>query len=415
LADIERALSTAQSDLNQLAYEQAGNALSGILQDLISIPPSEDRCRLFREASMMRAWTLIKLHKEPQAKIVLEKMERVAEVKPDRTRFPPSFAKFVASVRAQSTKAATESLSIITRPEGVEVFVDGCSVGKSPIKVPVSQGEYRVDAAFASGLSLPKTVKVEGPASVELDSDFQAEVFTEKGPCVAFSKERKTRLASMAKLASHLGVRSLITLREEERADGEKYMVASFLDSSTGVDGREARLKISTSGVSQGEMEKLAEWIATGAALAPVEAIATNDIQLPSIKDSPLSTVAVGATAAPKWRKTAAWTLGGAAVAMGVIAIIEQVRLNSTMKDIDKLQSPDGPYMSSDDASRYAELTNRARRESNWRTGMAMGAGAAAVGSGAFYWFSIQPFRLATTAANHSGTPGFSLVVGGNY
>jgi hypothetical protein len=412
MADIKRVLMGAKSDLNQMAYERAGQAAIVAGRELLSMPISKERCDSFRESNMILAWTHVKLHQDSNAQSVLKKLERIETVLPDRMQFPPSFSQLALQMRAEMKELATSRLSVTTRPLKQQVYIDGCLAGTSPLQLALPPGEYRVEIDFASGRSLPKTVQVQDYSRVEFDSEFEGAIYADRGPCVAFGKDRANRLQSLVRLASILGVRSIVTVREEEPAPGEQYLVATLIDSVTGKDSREARVKVAPGGVSQNEvMEKLAEWVATGDARPPVEDTSvkqpeeeTGDLKPEGPREKELSKNY-------HWQQTAAWSMAGLAFILTGVGIVEQIRINDIEKQIGDYTDEKGNVRSEELKSRVAELEANQLRQTKWRNGFFIGAAIAAAGSGICFWFSASQKNSLASAK----TPFFMFAVSGQY
>jgi hypothetical protein len=363
---------------------------------------------------MALAWTLVKLHRDGQALTALEKVERIELVEPDRFQFPPSFSRFAKEVHDKARKQAVASLEVLTNPAGLKVYVDGCPAGVSPVKIAVPPGEYRVEAGFSSGRSLPRIAQVKDRTVVEMESGFEGAVYADNGPCIALAKNREERLQTLVRLASVLGVRSIVTLREEEPAPGEQYLVATLVDSTTGKDLREARVKSVHGSKSHNEIvEKLAEWVATGDATPPVEPLMVS----PATKiglTSPHGVVGLGKPEKTNlaWKRTAAWSFAGLALVLGGIAVYEQVKINSHLNDMEKL-GLNGSIPNAQTEAEYADYKSKCDRAGNWRNGLLVGAGAAAIGAGTFYWLSLTP--PAKMAANGAGSPLVTFSVAGEF
>ncbi len=414
VADVKRVLIGIKSDLQKMAYERAGQAAKIAERDLISLPPSPERCELLRDARMTQAWTLVKLHRDGQALTALEKIERIELVEPNRLQFPPSFSRFARKVHDQARKKAAANLEVLTKPAGLRVYVDGCPVGVSPVKIAVPPGEYRVEAGFASGRSLPRIVQVKDRTVVEMESSFDGAVYADNGPCIGLAKNREERLQTLVRLASVLGVRSIVTLREEEPAPDEQYLVATMVDSTTGKDLREARAKLVPGSKSHNEVvEKLAEWVATGDATPPVEPLVVS----PIINDhltAPHDVVGVGRSEKTNlaWKRTTSWSLAGLALVLGGIAVYEQVKINSHLNDMEKL-GVNGSLPDAQAEAEYADYKSKCNRAWNWRNGLLVGAGAAAIGAGTFYWLSLTP--PARMATKNAGSPLVAFSVAGTF
>ncbi|MBI3184457.1 MAG: PEGA domain-containing protein [Myxococcales bacterium] len=276
MADVQRLIASARFDLyDQGAFDRAERALKAALDDLWLLPPSEARWEDLREVQTFLAKVYLKLERPREAEQQLGRVYRVEpDYGPDPNTHPPSFRAFAASVRERVVAEAIRNLSVGTRPAGLPVYVEGRLVGSSPVNLRVSAGEYRVEALFAGGRGMARMVGVSvGGASVELEEGFEGAIHPHKGPCLATGNEREARLAALIRLAGLLKAERMVSARLEEPRPSERYLVVSLLEAVTGQETREAKVKVLPVGVPVGGIARLAEFIATGEASEPVEAI----------------------------------------------------------------------------------------------------------------------------------------------
>lgn len=401
-ADILRSFLQAKTELDQ-GQPGASETLAGTMRTLLASPPSASRCQLIQDAFLMWSSALFRLNKKADAKAFIEKVMRVKSFSPDPRQYPPWFVKFVNSVKAESAKGATASLSIQTAPAGLEVYVDGCPAGVSPVRLRLPPAEYQIDAGFPSGHSLAKKVRVEGETAVELSQDFEGSIYTDSGPCVDFGNDIPRRLSLLGRLASLLGVRSIVTLRDERPAEGERYLVVTLFDSSTS-KAREARMRLSPAGIAQGVAAKIAEWVTTGTGIPDVllgEAPrgATN-----GESPAPLSSISLSDF------RAVAWVLGGLALASGVIAVVEQVSKNDLERRAAALKTPGGSILLSN-IDRFRDLQAQATSTAKMRTGFAIGAATAAAAAGSLFVITVRPVLVPARAQSAAPRVGLGVAV----
>jgi hypothetical protein len=114
-------------------------------------------------------------------------------------------------------------------------------------------------------------------------------------------------------------------------------------------------------------------------------------------------TLAISCT---KWKRIAAYSLAGVAAMLGVAAIVEQMRLNKLMNDINKF----GTKIQGSESDKCDKLQLDASKAAKFRTWFAVGAGVTAIGSGTLLWLSIQPSTgKNTNLANKGPTVSFAL------
>lgn len=419
LADVDRVFSAARYDIDSMAFERAEQTLKLAAADLLALPPSPERWKRLRDVYTLLAWASLKLEKQEEAEEIFAKILRVEPTFAlERKQFPPSTVRLVEKVRASVAAKATASLSITTRPAALPVFVDGRDVGKSPVAAKVPPGEYRVEVGFGEGRGIPRTVKVESAEKIELEDTFEGAIHPLAGPCISTGPQREGRLGALVRLASVLGTRIIVAVSSEEHGSGERYLVATIVDSVTGQEAREARVKLYPSGPPSGAFERLADFLATGDVAPPLEAVRgaqtvtkaekagktgttgktweTADLEpVPLIQPGP--TQAEGAqpegTAAGgrtyNRLRIASYALTGVAVIAGGVSPIFFVKASSAYSDMDKLKTPSGAIMAGRDPE-YFDLRNRGDRNRTIGIALAATCGVALAGAATTFILSTR-------------------------
>ncbi len=327
LADAERLLAGARVDVFQGAFDRAERGLQAALADLRALPPSDASWKDTREVLTLLAWVYVKEGKTLEAEQALKRILRIdPQYVPDPDLFPPSFREFAGKVRKSVEADATAKLVINTQPSRSPVFVEGRAFGDAPVVVQVPPGEYRVEARFGLGRGIARTVSADGTTMIALDEQFEGAVHAQRGPCISTAGTREARLSTLMRLSSLLGVTTVVALREDEPATGERYLVVSSIDATTGQEVREAKVKLTTAGGSpHGAMGMLAEFIITGEHAFPVEptrgpalAAKEQDTSLPApaeVPAPPVEVPVVKETPVPSMRR-AAWIPAAAGSAL---------------------------------------------------------------------------------------------------
>jgi hypothetical protein len=127
---------------------------------------------------------------------------------------------------------------------------------------------------------------------------------------------------------------------QEEPEKGEVYVVASAVDSDTGQQVREAKVKASAGKVTPDAIEKLALFVSKGNAPPPVEAVVTRPTPVPPELDlaaSPSSSLRVESRVPRPGARTAAYVTGGAAIAAIGVGVYGLVTASSRQREMDGL------------------------------------------------------------------------------
>lgn len=392
LGDVDRVFSGARYDIDCMAYDRAEQTLKIAAADLLALPPSPERWKRMRDVYALLAWAYVKLENPDAAE---EMYARIVRVEPtfilDRKQFPPSTGRLLEKVRTRVAEQATAKLSVTTLPAGLPVYVDGRDIGKSPATLKVPPREYRVEVGFGEGRGIPRTVKVGNAENVELEQAFEGSIYPLAGPCLSMGPERKGRLAALVRLASVLGTRTVVAVSHDDHGTGERYLVATTVDSTTGQETREARVKLYPAGPPAGAFEKLADFLATGDVAPPLEAV--RGAQATARSPDPVSAVVLPPPpppARPEETKVETGTtsrlrilsyaLGGAAVVAAVTGGYFFKNASSTRDDLSKLQNSSG-IVASENIERYRSLRSRADRDQTIGTALVATGGTALLGA----------------------------------
>ncbi len=396
-ADAARLIRGSRADLFADNWQRPELTLKKAIEDLVRLPPSPANWRELSEAWTMLAQLQQRTDRPVEAEESLQRVLRVDRAfVPDESYYSPSFRKFVDGVRRKVDAESTASLRVTTRPTGMTVFIDGRPVGRSPVTLPLPPGDYRVEAAFPEARGAARFVKVQKSTEVELDAEFEGAIHPSFGPCIATKGGREARLVALVRLAGTLGVKQLIAVREEEPAPGERYLVASAVDGTTGEEVREARVKMYGSGFAPGAVERLAEFLATGTAEPPVQPIIDGkpvveepkiSVAEPAPQPVPLSPPPGPAPSAQVSRsRLPAWAATVGAAALVGVAGWQGSNAWRTGRQLDGMRV-DGAFPAGTE-DEVRRLNGRLATQRNWGIGLGAGGVAAAVGAGMLFSWS---------------------------
>ncbi len=399
-ADVQRLIASARYDLyEKSAAERAERALLTALEDLSALPPSEDRWKDVRDVRTLLAHVQHKADKKADAESRLERIFRVEpDYQPDRNTFPPSFRSFADQVRAKVKKRGLASLQVQTKPAGLPVYVDARPMGVSPVTVKLPPGDYRIEVGSPTHRWMPREVRLEpAGASIELDRAFEGAVHASKGPCLETEPNREARLTSMMRLAGFLRVPRLIAGRFEEGPTGDRYLVVSVLDTMSGQETQEAKVKLGPAGPPLGGIARLADFVATGEALSPVVPVKgavmpeTERVEVAdgAVKSAPDAAVAVTAPA----RRPPIGTYVAGGVSAAALLASGYFFLQASNAD-GQLKTHCGGELCQGDTAETARLTAAIDRN-NTMGAIALGVGAAsaAVAGALLLWSGGEEAR----------------------
>lgn len=229
LPELRHALDGARDAFYGGRTQRAVQELDRVQDEAVRLFPSDDRWALLRDAMATRA--LVTMKSEPSAtdRTLRRLLTLDSGFEPDPADYPPSYRKAVEGARAAVKAAGTNRLDVRTDPSGSPVFVSGHPVGKAPVSVQMSPGDYLVEAAFSRrGMGRLVTVPRPGepPNAVALSAGLEGAVAPGAGPCIAVKGGRPELLGRVFDL---LGVERLLLLRSEQTASGP-FLVLSEWD-----------------------------------------------------------------------------------------------------------------------------------------------------------------------------------------
>lgn len=379
LADLKRRVAQAQTELFQQAHESSVRTLDAVISDLDGTPPGAERWALFLEAQALRAWNFQKMGQVAPAEAALERVLRLEPSwKPDGRSFPPSVGKMARDVSRRLSGRALATVKVRSEPAGLGVFVDGRPMGIAPLTLQLSRGSYRIESAYDGRRGIPRVMELVGAVELRFERDLDGALFADAGPCLAVRPDRAERLSRLVQLSAVLHVRRVVDVRIEQPAAGERYLVASEVDGTSGQELREARVKWPPAGLPSGAVERLADFLTTGALAPPLEGAAH---PLPAQLDLPAATrpsakpepVASSGTSGLRIASYAALGVGVLGAAAGTYFLLDG---RSATSERDGLRAADGSFPAESRAA-LTTLTNRVDRDS---TLTVVGYGVAAAG-----------------------------------
>ncbi len=401
LTEIDQALVSRREDILQMKYGEAIKPLLEVITEIMLHPPSRRRCNYIRDAYSKLAWSYKKmLVRKRGYEATVERLVRVGDFELDYYLFPPSFHQEVAQARRDIEKIFNSSLTISTNPLGLTIHIDGCPVGKAPLKIKVPRGEYQIDIEFPAGRGLSKTIKVQGDMNINFDQEFEGAIFVDKGPCVAFPEDSKKRLTSFARLRSLLGVKSVMALRRAKHSNGKNYLVVESIEKNENY--KEAKIEEKLDQATDNDIQKLAKSIVSGKAIHPVELI--NKEAIASNSNTIQNNGSNYTVSEKSWfrdyqlKRIAAWTLAGIAAIAAGATVIEQLRMEKANRNANNLDNSDINFKS--DHSKYESDYNSA---SKLRTGFAIGTALAGAGAATLFYLNTKPAVISDGRTSKSG------------
>lgn len=458
LEEVRRAIESGKSEFLNLNIARAEKTLKGVLPEVDRLPLGPQRWEAYwgARAHLARLYQYSD-QKQKATELFLDVLRVQESFQLSRIEFPPSARDLLESTRSLLQALPRFTLKVVSREAGAQVYVNGFPVGRTPFERKMASGTYEVVVGDAKLHSFVRKVPLVADTTLDLDVVQEGRLLGDRGPCWR-AQDRKERLAGAALVASRLTADQVVTVRFEKLGE-EEYLAAALLEVGRGREVREGRVRLERGALPP--LARLAQFVLTGegnlesppapppaarvepapppvAAASQGPAPAAEALKSPYGDDddapvkpvtlsasgtklvdddaaavapaAPPSTQASGATA---WQRPTAWALAVVAVVAVGVAVAEQVHLGSLQNDLAGLVIPgsDGAIAPSD-VPRMNSLRSGINSATVLRTGMAICAGAAAVGSGVLFVLSIDRSPHPQGA---SGGTAVSMAIAGSF
>ncbi len=230
LGDARKQVEAAQG----LFYAGRSEGALALLRDLDplieQLPPGEPAWKIRVDARLLEAMIYRRIGAPAEG---TKRLVRLLGVDPtlqlDPETYPPSMLKALASARRRLAEGHRTRLEILTPGFAALVFLDGHSVGMTPLALTLPRGIYRIELAAGSLRSFARSVVMPAREPLEIDVAGEASVGARNPPCLTSASEGALRA-----FAQNAGADSLLVI---------------------GGDGREVRLELQ--GLARGSMPQV--------------------------------------------------------------------------------------------------------------------------------------------------------------
>lgn len=239
LDDLERQVETARSLLynahNEGALELVNDALTGVERASPEVGPWP----LTASALMLSSQINKALDR---AKDSNEAMRRIVRVDPhfeaDANAWPPSTMQALEVVRkeVQRSKKGLLKVSVLAGAES-SVYVDGREVGKTPLRLELPQGTYRLSLLSKDAVSFPRVVNLGREEVVQVDMAFEGSIMSQTPLCASGDDARAIRLATT------VDARRVVVLRNTAQKGNPLYVSGVLYDVDRGDRVRNAGIR----------------------------------------------------------------------------------------------------------------------------------------------------------------------------
>jgi hypothetical protein len=402
LEEIRRAIASGRTDFANQNYGKAIATFRSVLPEIDRLPPGAERWAVAALARVELAHVaFFNEWRGRTAEIFFDILRIQEDLKLEPLNYPPSLRGALDEARAAVRKARRFKLRVVSGEAGQAVYVNGRELGKTPFERKLVGGNYEVVVGEPKAHSFPRHLELRSDQELTFDVAPEARFKATQGPCYEEDESREERLAAATLVASALSAEQIVAVRFEQ-IGGEEYVAAALFEVSQGRELREGRQRTEQGQVPS--LSNLAKFVLTGdrsvlevpkPVLAPANA---QPAQVAQVERAPSRF---------PWMRAGGVALGVAAVGLAVAAIVENGAVGEARNDV--VSAAGGTGLS--EAQRGDQVvTAFGRYESakQARTWLAIGAVAAAAGSGTSLIFS---FSRGSDAAPGGGR-GAQVVVG---
>jgi hypothetical protein len=283
IEDVQRQVDAAKT----LLYAgQNDRGLDLIRQALIELERASPKVKPWNtqvSAWLIESQVLKNLERAKESAESYRKILRIDQTyKLDPDNFPPSTLQAFEGVRKEVSKAKRVVFQVQSNMPAM-VLIDGKEVGKTPLKMELRLGSYRVQLMNQESISFPRRVNVTKDEFVQIDMQYEGAV-SETSPLCLSDSDDSTAL----KLAQSVSADELIVVRNEARAGNPTYVRAALFDAA----GKQLR----DGGSAPALLKNLVTYLVTGQPQTGIDTTLGNARPAAAITPIPNTVVAVPKT-----------------------------------------------------------------------------------------------------------------------
>jgi hypothetical protein len=404
--DIQRQLEAAQGQFYEARHAKAAQAIDDVLRQVPRLPPGEARWKLYVDTQLLLAMNQRALGKVKESDDAFRKVLRLEPAYTlDPDYYTPSTRQAFDKLRGELARGKKVKLSVKSNLSPSEVFLDGRSVGQTPLVLQVPAGTYDLSVKKGEALSFPRQLPVQGVETpVLVDLAYEGAISASPFPCLASDGESGTELSHAVRLGGTLGVEEVIVVKLEGAHSGPKWLAATVLNVEGGQKLREGGVKTQGLDAPSESLSALVDFVTTGNKDQPSLVVATPNHQppweQPSVAVLTPEVTAKSGTVRPL-RVVSYVTLGAGVAALAGAGL---VRL-SVQPEWEELTDPKnghltgGKIQASD--TRGVQLLRSVAQKQNTMVGLLVGSGAALATGAVLFFLSpneAPPVSVGVTA-----------------
>jgi len=397
LAELDRAYGGALAVYQNGEFESAVRTLRAIVEDLESLPESEEGYAQWTRALLRLAHAAQTVGQAQVADDALMKLLLVDPgYQPDHDQYSPAYRRRFDELRARVGAIPRRKLNVLAEGRVGIVYVNGRSFGRTPASISLPAGVYRIGGAAGAQRVPSFTVDLQlEDRTVALDFALAESVRANAGPGLAIGGGKRGH--GIIRAGAWLGVDRLVVASRSVEG-GAQFLVGAIFDVRRGALLREGSVRMVAGSVPSVNLGALAAFLLTGQSsrevkdltperpleIAPVAAAperpgpATSEPEASPVpaaatarqpaRDDSLalqpqaagsSQGGVAARDRPRWMRPAAIGAGVLALGFGALSVQQGLAASSAYDDANAMLGPGGVLLPGSDPARYEDLVEK--------------------------------------------------------
>jgi hypothetical protein len=263
LSELDRAYGGALAVYQNGEFESSVRTLRAIVEDLESIPESDDAYAQWTRALLRLAHAAATIGMDRDAQAALTKLARTdPTLQPDPDQYSPGYRRRFEEVKGKIRALPKRRLTVLAEGKPGVVYVNGRNMGPAPVSVSLPAGSYRVGGA-ADELRVPSfTIDLEAEdRTVVLDFALAESLRVNAGPGLALAPAQ--RAYGIIRAGAWLGTDKLVVASRVSEG-GAQFLLGSIFDVRRGALLREGSVRMVAGSVPAVNLGALASFLLTG-------------------------------------------------------------------------------------------------------------------------------------------------------
>jgi len=314
--ELTRAVEGARQRFYAGDFSAAEVVLGAVLADVGRLAPGEERFGAWTAAQLL----LGQVHRgQGKEEAGDEAFRRVLRLAPGLVLDPDLHSPSVRTRFEQLRKALAEgprvTVEVRSTPPGAEVYLEGRPVGVTPWHGALPPAHYRLELASGALSAFPRTLDATGaPTTARVNLAFEGHVVQRAGEACLDGAPESQRLGHAVLLGALMGAEEVAVLSLERVGAEPGWLGVTLLSVPGGDRLRAAGLQLEPAQAV--DFAPLASWVATGSAGSAPSPLSAPPARLPDVALGLAPPGSTARRAEAGLRRTWAWGLAGAGVAL---------------------------------------------------------------------------------------------------